>query len=143
MRLCTRPGRAKERKEEEGGGTYTLLHGKGRPHSRHAWVRRVWVWGGCSTSLQDVRGWWRLAQAPQRGSALTSPRPLPPALRPTPIVLWPPLPPSFLPLSHTLVAGGVKQLVAVKRLKPEVLKGAHDLKEFLLEGNLMRKLKHP
>lgn len=32
--------------------------------------------------------------------------------------------------------------MAVKRLKPEVLKGADDLKEFLMEGNLMRKLRH-
>ena len=32
--------------------------------------------------------------------------------------------------------------MAVKQLKPEVLKGAQDLKEFLMEGNLQRKLKH-
>ena len=32
--------------------------------------------------------------------------------------------------------------MAVKRLKPEVLKGSQDLKDFLMEGNLLRKLKH-
>ena len=37
---------------------------------------------------------------------------------------------------------GLRQQVAVKQLKPEVLKGAQDLKEFLMEGNLQRKLKH-
>ncbi len=36
-----------------------------------------------------------------------------------------------------------KEEVAVKRLKPEVLKGPNDLKEFLLEANLLRKLRHP
>jgi hypothetical protein len=33
-------------------------------------------------------------------------------------------------------------VVAVKKLKPEVLKGARDLKDFLMEANLMRKLKN-
>jgi serine/threonine protein kinase len=32
--------------------------------------------------------------------------------------------------------------VAVKQLKPEVLKESHDLKDFLMEVNVMRKLTH-
>lgn len=32
--------------------------------------------------------------------------------------------------------------VAVKRLRPDVLKGPADLKEFLTEANLLRKLAH-
>lgn len=37
--------------------------------------------------------------------------------------------------------GGVSRIVAVKKLRPEVLKGSSDLKDFLMEANLMRKLK--
>jgi hypothetical protein len=37
----------------------------------------------------------------------------------------------------------VAEVVAVKKLKPEALSGADDLKEFLLEANLMRKMHHP
>ncbi len=44
--------------------------------------------------------------------------------------------------SLTPEVGGIRIQVAVKRLKPEVLKGSEDLKEFLMEGNLMRKLRH-
>jgi len=32
--------------------------------------------------------------------------------------------------------------VAVKQLKPEVLKESNDLKDFLMEVNVMRKLTH-
>jgi hypothetical protein len=32
--------------------------------------------------------------------------------------------------------------VAVKQLRPEVLASAEDLREFLLEANLLRKLRH-
>jgi hypothetical protein len=39
--------------------------------------------------------------------------------------------------------GGLTQMVAVKQLKPEVLASTSDLKDFLLEVNIMRKLKHP
>ena len=39
-------------------------------------------------------------------------------------------------LSHT------GPCVAVKQLKPEVLKEANDLKDFLMEVNVMRKLRH-
>ena len=39
--------------------------------------------------------------------------------------------------------GGVCYEVAVKKLKPEVLSEMHDLKDFLKEANLMRKLKSP
>eukprot|EP00775_Hariotina_reticulata_P010407 gene10407-10565_t len=37
---------------------------------------------------------------------------------------------------------GFTEPVAVKRLRPDVLKGPDDLKEFLTEANLLRKLKH-
>eukprot|EP00195_Chlamydomonas_chlamydogama_P013792 CAMPEP_0202899216 /NCGR_PEP_ID=MMETSP1392-20130828/7510_1 /ASSEMBLY_ACC=CAM_ASM_000868 /TAXON_ID=225041 /ORGANISM="Chlamydomonas chlamydogama, Strain SAG 11-48b" /LENGTH=475 /DNA_ID=CAMNT_0049585339 /DNA_START=83 /DNA_END=1507 /DNA_ORIENTATION=+ len=52
---------------------------------------------------------------------------------------------SFTPAAHNASAGcpaGLRMLVAVKRLKPEVLQGSDDLKEFLTEANLLRKLKH-
>lgn len=34
------------------------------------------------------------------------------------------------------------ETVAVKRLRPDVLKGPDDLREFLTEANLLRKLQH-
>jgi serine/threonine protein kinase len=37
---------------------------------------------------------------------------------------------------------GFKQPVAVKRLRPDVLKSPADLREFLTEANLLRKLAH-
>jgi serine/threonine protein kinase len=37
---------------------------------------------------------------------------------------------------------GFKQQVAVKRLRPDVLKSPADLREFLTEANLLRKLAH-
>lgn len=55
-----------------------------------------------------------------------------------PTALYLPSPCSLAPPG----GGGLRQEVAVKRLKPEVLKGTADLKDFLLEGNLMRKLQH-
>ncbi|KAG2431212.1 hypothetical protein HXX76_009740 [Chlamydomonas incerta] len=39
--------------------------------------------------------------------------------------------------------GGPRLLVAVKSLKPEVLEDMEDLRRFLLEANLVRKLHHP
>ncbi|PNW73467.1 hypothetical protein CHLRE_14g632860v5 [Chlamydomonas reinhardtii] len=39
--------------------------------------------------------------------------------------------------------GGPRLLVAVKSLKPEVLEDVEDLRRFLLEANLVRKLHHP
>ncbi len=38
---------------------------------------------------------------------------------------------------------GFEEAVAVKKLKPEVLSGPDDLKEFLTEANLLRKMRHP
>jgi hypothetical protein len=44
---------------------------------------------------------------------------------------------------YTDSATGGKRLVAVKRLKPEVLKSEHDFNDFVKEAELLRKLKHP
>lgn len=42
-----------------------------------------------------------------------------------------------------LEPSGLKVMVAVKQLLPEVLKGADDLRDFLAEANLLRKMRHP
>ncbi|MEW5314051.1 MAG: hypothetical protein WDW38_005575 [Sanguina aurantia] len=42
-----------------------------------------------------------------------------------------------------LEPSGLSVMVAVKQLLPEVLKGADDLRDFLAEANLLRKMRHP
>lgn len=44
--------------------------------------------------------------------------------------------------SSPSTTSGRGEVVAVKKLKPKVLDSPSDLKDFLLEVNVMRKLKH-
>lgn len=48
----------------------------------------------------------------------------------------------YLRCSLEDLGGGPSSLVAIKALKPAVLAESEDLKRFLLEANLLRKLRH-
>ena len=56
--------------------------------------------------------------------------------------LRPSLPPFSSPPPPVACACRLQELVAVKQLRPDVLKGPDELKEFLTEANLLRKLRH-
>lgn len=77
---------------------------------------------------------------------LLSPVALPPPCRP-PCSCRPCCPCSLTSRSSAATpggtGGGLVLTVAVKRLKPEVLSSPSDLKDFLMEVNIMRKLRHP